>query len=278
MTSLRHVIFLFCLLLLPVQASAYVFLNASKPRMVPEDGRTQYFFLTASSPSFQDRLTFEEGTYANNTDDETFALLVERAMQAWNDIPGLGIRLKVATEKTGSIDPEDNRFSIGISKISSVASGLAYPVTKEADKSKIADCDIEVGTDIDSIPSFVFVMIHELGHCLGLGHNHSDPSAIMGYWQPRTQVVLGLDDMAGVLSLYPPRAGEKTTAFAPCGVVSFRSAKKKAPEGARWSDSDASFGMNGLLCGIGLALPLLLAFVPSLRPSSSRHRRPASGP
>lgn len=200
---------------------AYVFLAPQRPRLVPSDGQTQLFYLTSQAPVFEDKQSFEEGYYADYSDDETFALLVQRAMNYWNEIPSISIQLKVAEERKGVIDSEDNLFSVGVAKITTVASGLAYPAADENNLSRLRDCDIQVGTDIDSIPSFLFVMIHEFGHCLGLGHNHSDPSAIMGYWQPRNEVALGLDDIAGVLSLYPPKAGEKTNAFAPCGSVSW---------------------------------------------------------
>ncbi|MFZ9519526.1 MAG: matrixin family metalloprotease [Silvanigrellaceae bacterium] len=209
----------FLMLATPVPASAYVYLAPQKPRLDPAEERTQYFYLTSDAPVFADKDSFEEGIYANDTDDAVFESLVQRSMSYWNDIPGLSIQLKVAKERKGIIDSEDNLFSIGIAKITTVASGLAFPVVDEKNTSRLRDCDIQVGTDISSIPSFVFVMVHELGHCLGLGHNHSDPGAIMGYWQPRDDIALGLDDMAGVLSLYPPVAGEKTRTFAPCGSI-----------------------------------------------------------
>jgi hypothetical protein len=198
-------------------AFGYVFLGPHKPRIVVGDERTHSFYLTEKAPFFLDKEIFENGFYAKNTDEELFALLVQRSMNYWNEIPGLSIRLKVAQERDGIIDSGDNRFSIGVGTISTVASGLAYPLQDENNPSRLRDCDIQVGTDIDSIPSFIYVMVHELGHCLGLGHNHSDPSALMGYWQPRKEVLLGLDDMAGALSLYPPKDGEKTQRFVPCG-------------------------------------------------------------
>jgi hypothetical protein len=203
----------------PTTATAYVYLAPQKPRMIPSEDRTHYFYLTSDAPVFADKDSFEDGLYANDSDDAVFESLVERSMSYWNEIPGLAIQLKVAKERKGAIDADDNLFSIGIAKITTVASGLAFPVTDEKEPSRLRDCDIQVGTDISSIPSFVFVMVHELGHCLGLGHNHSDPGAIMGYWQPRDEIALGLDDMAGVLSLYPPVAGERTRSFAPCGSV-----------------------------------------------------------
>ncbi|NBW82883.1 hypothetical protein EBR21_14125 [bacterium] len=206
-------------LVTPVTATAYVYLAPQKPRLIPPEGQTQNFYLTPDAPVFADKDSFEDGLYANDTDDAVFESLVQRSMSYWNSIPGLSIQLKVAKERKGAIDAEDNQFSIGIAKISTVASGLAFPVTDEKEPGRLRDCDIQVGTDISSIPSFVFVMVHELGHCLGLGHNHSDPGAIMGYWQPRDEIALGLDDMAGVLSLYPPVAGQRTQTFAPCGSV-----------------------------------------------------------
>ncbi len=254
-------------------ASAFVFLSSHKPRLKPEDGRFVYFQLTPEAPRFIDKDSFEDGVYADSTDAQTFALLVERAMSVWNEIPGLGIQLKIAEETSGKIDETDNRFSIGIGKINTVASGLAYPVSDEADPSRIRDCDIQVGEDITSIPVFIFVMIHELGHCLGLGHNHSDPSAIMGYWQPRGVIQLGLDDMAGVLSLYPARSGERTNNFAPCGSVAFRSPKpsgidghlKGSPEAPLKGDSTRVLFVMGLV-------PVVFWGAMTLKPWSSRRR------
>jgi len=209
--------FLLLCMLVARPACGFVFLGPGKPHLKPVDGRNQEFHLTTTVPVFADKDTFDDGVYADRSDSETFALLILRAMASWNEIPGLSVQLRLADVQDGTIDPDDNKFSIGVGKITTVASGLAFPQVDSVDDSKIRDCDIQVGTDITSIPSFIFVMIHELGHCLGLGHNHSDPSAIMGYWMPRKEIILGLDDMAGALALYPTKTGDKTVAFAPCG-------------------------------------------------------------
>jgi hypothetical protein len=223
LSGLRWTILLILLLtFIPQTAFSYVYLSPLRPKLVPAEGLTQEFHLTSEAPVFSDKDTFEDGVYSDYSDDEVFSLLVQRAMNYWNDVPQLSIQLKVGSERKGVINPDDNLFSVGIATISSVASGLAYPVPDENDSRRLQDCDIQVGTDIDSIPSFIFVLVHEFGHCLGLGHNHSDPDAIMGYWQPRNEVALGLDDVAGVLSLYPPISGEKIQPFAPCGSLAGR--------------------------------------------------------
>ncbi len=259
------------------QADAFVFLGPAKPRLKPADGHTQVFHLTPVAPSFIDKETFEDGFYSERSDGEIFALLVERSMLAWNEIPELGIQLGIAEVNEGKIDPEDNLFSIGVGKISTVASGLAFPVTDEKDPSTLRDCDIQVGTDIDSIPSFIFVMIHELGHCLGLGHNHSDPLAIMGYWQPRKEVALGFDDIAGVLSLYPPKVGEQTNSFAPCGSlvhIRFRQKYERPNKNHPQYFRKEEMNWGGLL--MLFAGPALFWLASLLRPLSSRHLRPKS--
>ncbi|MBM3382386.1 MAG: matrixin family metalloprotease [Betaproteobacteria bacterium] len=274
---LRLILSATCLLLATLTfhgASAYVFLSAHKPRLKPQDGRQFYFYLTPEAPRFVDKDSFEEGIYADSTDAQNFALLVERSMAVWNEIPGLGIELKISEERSGKIDETDNQFSIGIGKINTVASGLAYPLSDESDPTRIRDCDIQVGEDITSIPVFIFVMIHELGHCLGLGHNHSDPSAIMGYWQPRGLIQLGLDDMAGVLSLYPPRSGERTKTFAPCGTLALATVRNKGFALQNKSAHDNARGNSSwaLLLAMGLA-PVLFWGLLVIRPWSYRRRQ-----
>jgi hypothetical protein len=200
-------------------AEAFVFLGPHKPRLKPVDGRVVKFALTNEAPAFVDRVSYADGYFDQLSDAETFELLVAEAMRLWNEIPGLSVELAIDTEAKGVIDPADGIFSIGIGEISTQASGLAFPVESSSDPTEIVDCDIEVARDVVSIPSFVYVMVHELGHCLGLGHNHSDPTAIMGYWQPVNEIALGSDDIAGVLSLYPPAGSEPLDTLAPCGSL-----------------------------------------------------------
>lgn len=279
MLLLRFFLSAMIFLLLNFQrADAFVFLGPAKPRLMPDDGQTQVFHLTPVAPSFIDKDTFEDGFYSEQSDSEIFALLVERSMRVWNEIPDLGIQLGIADEYEGKIDPEDNLFSIGVGKISTVASGLAFPVSDKKDPSTLRDCDVQVSTDIDSIPSFIFVMIHELGHCLGLGHNHSDPLAIMGYWQPRKEVALGFDDIAGALSLYPPKIGEQTNSFAPCGSLVHTQFKR----GNEWPKTNHPqyFLKEEMNRGVLIMLftaPALLWLACLLRPLSSRRLRPKSG-
>lgn len=266
------------LFMLSPQAYSYVFLTADRPKLKPADSQTQVFYLTSTAPVFADKGSFEDGIYADMDDDELFEALVRRSMAYWNEIPGLSIQLRVGEERKGAIDPEDNIFSIGIGRITSVASGLAFPVPDDNEPGRLRDCDVQVGSDIDSIPSFIFVMVHEFGHCLGLGHNHSDPNAIMGYWQPRGTIALGADDIAGVLSLYPPQAGEATQRFAPCGSLPgvLISSAKNDPTGRSWSSvTEASTVRRGAWLGSLLMLaPLVIVAVPKvLRSSSCRRRR-----
>lgn len=65
----------------------------------------------------------------------------------------------------------------------------------------------------------VLINLAVLGHFVGLGHYHSDPSAMMGYWQLVNVIALGSDDIAGVLSLYPPSGSEHLKTLAPCRSV-----------------------------------------------------------
>ena len=71
-----------------------------------------------------------------------------------------------------------------------------------------------------STTDYLFVLTHEAGHCIGLGHPSSNYSSIMSYAADNI-TNLTEDDMAGISSLYPdPAFGDpKLRSVIPCGVV-----------------------------------------------------------
>lgn len=253
------------------QAFSFVFLSSSEARIKPMRGKDVYFHLTEEAPSFVDKMTFDGGIFADNSDSEIFNVLVQAAMKYWNDIPNLSIQMQVNSVRDGRIDPLDGIFSIGVSEISQVASGLAYPRIDDVDPSVIKDCDIEVSSDVDSIPSFIYVMTHELGHCLGLGHNHNDPSAVMGYWTPTGVLSLGLDDIAGALYLYPASSSGRTLNFAPCGNLA--GIKKEQKPSTIQAPGDFLFNLNSIERSVYFLIVFPIAFWLRERFNSSSYRR-----
>src|SRR5690606_18642292 len=64
-------------------------------------------------------------------------------------------------------------------------------------------CEIYIGLNVhDSYLSLAKTALHELGHCLGLGHSLV-PQAIMGYQMELNNFELDVDDQAALSRLYP---------------------------------------------------------------------------
>ena len=73
-------------------------------------------------------------------------------------------------------------------------------------------------------PSFSFTSIaktilHEFGHCLGLGHSLI-PEAIMSYHLDRNSFQLDLDDIAAIVRLYPQQGGSQIAPGCSVGIES----------------------------------------------------------
>ena len=65
------------------------------------------------------------------------------------------------------------------------------------------------------------IITHEIGHCLGFGHSHTNWNSIMSYaWLSGSNGKLGLDDMAGLIFLYPdPNYGSDVKETVACGTI-----------------------------------------------------------
>jgi hypothetical protein len=75
----------------------------------------------------------------------------------------------------------------------------------------VALCKIVLGSDYikGGTDIFAHVLTHELGHCLGLLHNHETKQSVMSYLGDRIKTIrLTIDDQMGIAWLYPRDKGQ----------------------------------------------------------------------
>ena len=122
------------------------------------------------------------------------------AFEQWNRVPGSYLHLGLISDENITSDSEDKIHSLVIKSESSLTTAAyAVPITRDG---KIIDCDISITDQTTSAKSLAYTLIHEVGHCVGLGHAHSNYGAIMGYARQPVSLSLGADDMAGIIYLY----------------------------------------------------------------------------
>ncbi len=157
-----------------------------------------YFHWNGSSPTIRDRNILVGGEVFE--DKDAMRAIIESALQAWSQIPGSYIELKLVEDGESKIDDSDKKNVISVvssKELTSVA--FAHPIIE---KSLIVDCDITVFDKETTVKQLTLTITHELGHCLGLGHPHTNSQSIMSYTFTGSQAKLGADDMAGIMYLY----------------------------------------------------------------------------
>lgn len=185
--------------------TGFVLLSNQKATLpVSVDAPTITFQWDGSYPEIDNKDEVEGGAYAS-LDDEAFMLqLLTLAVDRWNDVRGSYLRLAVQkAQSTVAMDPEDKIFTIVVES-SDNQSSAAYAAPQLDDEgTTIIDCDINVADKKTGAPELLRTLTHELGHCIGLGHAHSNYGALMGYSRTDTRPTLGADDKAGIIFLYP---------------------------------------------------------------------------
>lgn len=176
---------------------------------------TAMFVLASDLPEVKNKELFRDGEFAALDDDAFWAALVTEAMKAWNTAPGSYLRFELATG-TATQDPLDRVHSITVGDLGVTSAAVAMP---QVEGSRILDCDILIGTATNEASELAFALMHELGHCVGLGHNHSNYNAAMGYSRSDRSLRLGADDIAGVAFLYPAVGSEPAKEMIACGTV-----------------------------------------------------------
>ncbi len=126
-----------------------------------------------------------------------FGSLVDEAADIWSNVDTSGLRLTPSdpnlTEQIRVVivgDMSEAPYSAGYSSFDGFDS-----------KSRPTHCTIKILSTL-SYMSFAKTILHELGHCIGLGHSLI-AEAIMSYELTATEFALDTDDIAAVSRLYP---------------------------------------------------------------------------
>jgi len=218
-------IILVSVLFFSMQANAFVLLSRDK-RTLPVTPLAPEipFIWDGKAPSIKEKNKFADGAFIDASDQRIMQEMLTRALARWSSVKGSYLRLTLNTAQSGLArrDEKDKRYSIVTESNTNVAvAAFANPVSVD-NESYIEDCDISISDTSVTAASLNYTITHELGHCVGLGHPHTNYGALMGYSRNGGEyVALGADDKAGVIFLYPDPAysdGSVTETYG-CGAM-----------------------------------------------------------
>ena len=170
-------------------------------------------------------LTIENHNYPSGDplagQSPSFQQVVQSVIDDINNVPTSYIRLApypADPNNPGTALPGDSTFTLnrasertidicfdGTSSTAGLSAGHATPKEKGG---RYVGCEIKGKPESAKSGKFLVSLItHELGHCLGLGHNFESTKSVMSYFSSEDIIRLQNDDRAGLTYHYPEDSG-----------------------------------------------------------------------
>lgn len=179
----------------------------SYPTPVDFDGKLLRWNKSVDNPTIYWEINVE-----NPATEEILLGLVTDATSLWNNVSGSFINLQ---KVQGDDSPNITIEFVSESENSDVSSG--FSIFDEFDGNEPSHCKIQVLL-YGGLYNISKTILHELGHCLGLGHSLI-PQSIMSYYLDKNSFGLDIDDRAAVSRLYPMN-GETPILPSGCAILS----------------------------------------------------------
>jgi hypothetical protein len=198
-------------------ASAYTFLggNSAAGLDVTREEPTARFVWNGTAPPITDKEAYTD-IDANLNNEDYFAALFNKVARIWNRVAESYLIIELETDPDVTRSSDDLVHSVTVDAVNLSSAAFAVPNIEDG---TIIDCDIVIGNKSVKAESLAFILLHELGHCIGLGHNHTEYLSVMGYSKQTRSLSLSLDDRMGISHLYPLDSDAKLEQTFGCGVI-----------------------------------------------------------
>jgi hypothetical protein len=147
----------------------------------------------------------------------TESQLLDSILTDFNSISASGLILARDTDSDFNAYSTDHLITIETGTAAGTSTGEARP---QFSGRNFVSCKIVLSSKgYQDAKTFVALVTHELGHCVGLEHPQDTVNAVMSYFHEDDLYRLAIDDKMGIVHLYPkdPASGdEKSTLGLSC--------------------------------------------------------------